>query len=43
MQAERMVGNARVGRVGKGRGGVLRVGRGTEQRGCEGRVGKVRV
>ena len=26
--------------VGKGRGGGARIGRGAEQRGCEGRVGK---
>ena len=37
MRAERMVGNARVGRIGEGR--RCEVGRGAEQRGCEGKVG----
>ena len=41
MPVERMVRNARVGRVG--RGGGASAGRGAEQRGCEGRVGKGRV
>ena len=34
MRAERMVGNARVCRVGEGRGGGARVSRGAEQRGA---------
>ena len=38
MRAERMVGNARLGRVGG-----ARVGRGAELRGCEGMVGNGRV
>ena len=38
MRAERMVGNVRAGRVGG-----ARVGRGAEQRGCEGMVGNGRV